>query len=189
MTCSLARSLLDDYTDQELSAGTISTLEEHLKVCSACRAEYDELVSLTSALSKISRPEPPPEYWGEVSELIMARTAEVDQPVIVRSEAEIKAGERSSLYRSVLALAASIAIFASTLWLGSSGPIGLPAFSDQTGSGTDRSTPLAAASQISSTISTDEQSMITGGMLLVGAPGMFAGPAEMAGLLGLDRIR
>lgn len=188
MTCSLARSLLDDYADRELDDSTKSTLEEHLKVCPACQAEYDELISLTSALSGLARPEPPPEYWGEVNDLILARTIEADQPIPIRTDAEIKARERSSLYRSVIALAASIAIFASTLWLGSSGPISLPAFSEQTPPASDRSS-LLASSQISSTISPDEQSLIASSMLLVGSPGMFASPAEMSEFLGLDRIR
>jgi len=189
MTCSLARSLLDDYADRELSVNTESALKEHLEICPACRAEYDELVSLTSALSNLSRPEPPKEYWGEVSELILARTVETGRTVAVLTESEIKARERSSFYRSVLALAASMAIFATSLWLGSSGPMGLPAFSEQDPSRFNRSLHIATAAQTSGTISTDEQALITSSMLLVGAPGMFASPTEMPGLLGLDRIR
>lgn len=189
MTCSLARSLLDDYADRELPDSTESTLKEHLEVCPTCRAEYDELVSLTTTLRGINRPEPPADYWGEVNDLIMARTVDAARPVPVLTDSEIKARERSSLYRSVLALAASIAIFASTLWLGSSGPVGLPAFSERNHSDSERSTLMIATERTSSTISTDEQELIASSMLLVGAPGMFGSPAEMSGLLGLDRIR
>ncbi len=189
MTCSLARSLLDDYADRELPDSTESTLKEHLEVCPTCRAEYDELVSLTSALRGINRPEPPADYWGEVNDLIMARTVDAARPIPVPTDSEIRARERSSLYRSVLALAASVAIFASTLWLGSSGPVGLPAFSESSHSDSERSTLMVTSDQASSTISTDEQDLVASSMLLVGAPGMFASPAEITGMLGLDRIR
>jgi len=189
MTCSLARSLLDDYADQELSVNIQSDLKEHLKICPACRAEYDELISLTSALSNLNRPEPPQEYWDEVNEIILARTIETGQPVEVLTEIEIKARERSSFYRSILTLAASMAIFATSLWLGSSGSVISPAFSEQSPSRSDQSLHIAATTHASSTISIDEQALITSSMLLVGAPGMFASPTEMPNLLGLDRIR
>ena len=189
MTCSLARSLLDDYADRELPINTQTALKEHLEVCPACRAEYDELVSLTAALSNLESPEPSREYGGEVTELILARTVDSRRPTAVATESEIKARERSSFYRSILALAASMAIFATSLWLGSSGPMGLPAFSEQDRSGLGRATQLTAADQTSSSISADEQALIASSMLMVGTPGMFASPAEMSGLLGLDRIR
>ena len=189
MTCSLARSLLDDYADRELPANTKSALEDHLEVCPACRAEYDEVLALTSALSGFTQPEPQQEYWAEVSELILARTVESDRPVVALTESEIKARDRSSLYRSVLALAASVMIFAASLWLGSSGPVGLPSFSERGRAGSEQSSQVAVSSQTSSTISIDEQALIASSMLLVGAPGMFASPTEMSSLLGLDRIR
>ena len=189
MTCSLARSLLDDYIDRELLVSTQSALKEHLKVCSACRAEYDELFSLRSALSNLRRPEPPQEYWGEVTELILARTVEADRPTVILTDSGIKARDRSSFYRSLLALAASMAIFATSLWLGSSGPVGLPAFSERGYSDSDRSSQLATTSPASCTISAEEQALIASGMLLVGTPGMFASPTEMSGLLGLNRVR
>lgn len=186
MICSQARSLLDDYLDQELAPDLKSALEEHLNGCSACRVEYDELVRLGQAMTGMARPEPAEGYWAEVTDLILARTVEAPRPRPIATEARPQPGVRSSFYRSALALAASIMIFASTLWLGSSGPVGLPTYSAEPLSGTEI---IPAVSQTSSRISSGEQGLITGSMMLVGATGMFVSPAEMPTLLGLDRIR
>lgn len=189
MTCSFAGSLLNDLLDRELALNTKKSLEEHLDVCPACRAEYQELARLKGMLAKIPVPEPGLEYWKEVSELILARTVEAETVVDRRPEIERRSRERSSFYRSVVAVAASLAVFVTSLWLGSSGPNGLPGLSDR--SSFDRTEPaglIRSAAGIGA-LSEDEQALIANGMLLVGTPGMFASPTEMAMILGLDRTR
>jgi len=189
MTCSLVRSLLDEYVDRELPVNTLTALKEHLDICSICQAELDELNRLRSALSESSCPEPPEEYWGELRDLILARTVEVDTVVKVQSEVDRRARERSSFYRSILTVAASLTVFLTSLWLGSSRPLGSPVRSDHHDSETDRITYLTTVSTGTGTISTDEQALIASGMLLVGTPGMFASPTEMTGILGFNQTR
>ncbi len=189
MTCSLIRSLLGEYVDRELPVNTQTALKKHLEICLICQAELDELNRLRSALSESSCPEPPPEYWEELRDLILARTVEAEAVVEVQSEADRRARERSSFYRSILAVAASLTIFLTSLWLGSSGPLGSPVRSGHHDSETNRIIYLTAVSTGTSTISADEQALIASSMLLVGTPGMFASPTEMAGMLGLNQTR
>ena len=88
MTCSFAGSLLNDFIDQELPVNTKKSLEEHIEVCPACRAEYQELARLKGMLADNPVPEPRPEYWDEVRELILARTVEAETEVDLRPEIE-----------------------------------------------------------------------------------------------------
>lgn len=187
MTCSLVRSLLDDLVDREIPAGTETALKDHLKACAACRTEYEELVRLKETLSQAECPEPSSEYWGEVRDLILARTVDADAAVDIGPGSEVRARERSSFYRSILAVAASLAVFVTSLWLGSTGPAGMPARTFETG--LDGAGYLTSAATTTDALSADEQDLIAGSMLLVGAPGMFASPTEMSAMLGLDRSR
>jgi len=188
MTCSYARSLLESYLDRELPANNRFSLEKHLEACTSCRAEYKELTRLKGLLSQSACPEPYKEYWGEVRDLILARTAEADAVVDIQAEVTRRAKEQSSFYRSIIALAASLTIFVTSLLLGSSGPVGTPHQSRQSVPNEAGSSYVTAISSAASTISPDERALLTGGMLLVGTPGMFASPVDMAVILGLDGI-
>jgi predicted anti-sigma-YlaC factor YlaD len=187
MTCSYVRSLLDDLVDQELATEIETSLNQHLQGCPQCQAEYEALVSLKQMLSGLACPEPPAGYWDEVNDIILARTVEAEAVTDVRESADRRQRELSSFYRSLVAVAASLAIFVTSLWLGSSEQPGFGSQAPQWSLTETEQNSVAAAT--TKHISTDEQDLIAGGMLLVGTPGMFTSPADMAAVLGFDRTR
>ncbi len=191
MTCSIIRSLLDDYVDRELPASTVRSIKTHLNRCAACRIEEEALRRLKALLPGLTPPEPEPTYWREVSGLITARTTQRDRTISAETEMERLARERASFYRSILALAASLAMFFSALALGPNLPGGFTDRSPLTGEdGPARSGAVTFQSEGAGMISHREQALITSGMLLVGSPaGMFVSPTDMAMALGLDRER
>lgn len=186
MTCSYIRSLLDDLVDQELPTEIETSLNQHLQGCPDCQAEYDSLVSLKQMLSGLACPEPPAGYWDEVNDIILARTVEAEAIIDVRKLADQRRRELSSFYRSLVAVAASLLIFVTSLWLGSSEQPGLDG---QTPPWSSTGTKINSVATATKHISADEQDLIAGGMLLVGTPGMFTSPADMAAVLGFDRTR
>lgn len=187
MTCSYVRSLLDDHIDQELPTEIQTSVNQHLRDCSPCQAEYASLVRLKQMLSGLTCPEPPVEYWDEVNDIILARTIEADTIIDVQAIAQRRTRELSSFYRSLVAVAASLLIFVTSLWLGASEQPALGSGSPRSAS-TGRHDDRTATTSVEH-ISAIEQDLIAGGMLLVGTPGMFASPADMAVVLGLSRTR
>lgn len=187
MTCSLARSLLDDLLDRELPVDTEISLKQHLDTCAPCRAEYESMARLKGLLGKMVCPEPQPDYWDEVTEIILARTTEAEAIVDLREDVARRRHEVSSFYRAVVSVAASLLIFATSLWLGSAGLTEIP--DDAAATAATEFVPESVLSMAESSISPEEQALIAGGMLLVGSPGMFASPTYMAMMLGLDRTR
>ena len=191
MTCSYFRSLLDDFIDRELSTTVETSLKGHLDVCEACRAEYEESIRLRELLSDLTVPEPATGYWQEAAEIIKARTIEGGEVVDLAALVEQHRLERVSFFRSLVAVAASLIVFFGSLLIGSSNSL----TGEKRASALNRGDSVAAGSgaQVdflkANYISPDEQELITGGMLLVGTPGMLAGSSGLAILFGADRTR
>jgi anti-sigma factor RsiW len=188
MTFTHIGSLLDDYLDQELPEPVAREVTTHLESCAACRTEHEEALRLRALLSGYQPPAPPEEYWDEVSGLILARTVEGRTEVVdLPTEAARARSERYQLYRSIAAVAASLVVFFSALLTGPESPLAIPGqLAD--GSQTEAPNTLLASStpESSNLFSEDEQALIAGGMLLVGGSGLFASPADMTTVLGLE---
>jgi len=187
MTCQYFRSLLDDFADRELSPPIDDSVRAHVAVCSACRAEFEELTRLRELLAGMSAPEPEPVYWQEAADLILARTTGAERIVDITTEAERSSRERTSFYRSLVAVAASLIVFFGSLVVGSLGDFGdHPPLAV---SGEGETVTHAVSTQTPSGggyIAPDEQNLIAGTLVLVGTPGMFASSSSMAIALGMD---
>ena len=185
MTCSQVRMLLDDYLDRELPPESTTTVDAHLEVCPDCRKEYDRTLRLKELLASGIVPEPTEPYWDEVTDLILARTVEKNGITDLDGYRGQHQLQKNSFYRSLVAVAASLALFFTALWLG-------PSLMRDAGGAiwTERNvTPqvveVAGIGGAESLLSRSEQDRIAGGLLLVGSPGMFAGPVDLPAVLGL----
>lgn len=119
MTCPTTRSLLEQLVDNELPPAAAEQLRAHLASCSDCRSDFESSRQLKELLSKVPVPDPGDRYWNGSEQIILART--VDRP----SEMErvpVTTGTSigtSQLTRSLVALAASLLLLCTAVWLGS----------------------------------------------------------------------
>ncbi len=188
MTFTHIGSLLDDYLDQALPDAVAREVTAHLESCAACRSEHEEALRLRALMAGYQTPAPPPDYWDEVAGLILARTVEDRTELVdIPTEAARAKRERYQLYRSIAAVAASLVVLFSALLVGPESPIGIPG---QLASERQTESPEAllasSVSKSSDLFSEDEQALITGGMIMVGSPGLFASPTGMTTVLGLE---
>lgn len=120
MTCLEFRMLLDRYIDGELSTDQRTSADAHLKDCIICRDELASLQSTRQALAE-SRPQTEPHigYWDDSRERIITKTVLSDAPVENTRAALFSGVDYSSLLRSALSVAASIALLVGVLVVGS----------------------------------------------------------------------
>jgi len=120
MTCHEALALLDDFVDGELDSSVAGAMRDHIEGCDSCRREYAATTRLKELLSRAPVEDPGQDYWSETTGLILART--VDTAVTPVSElSRARAGtRRGDFVRSLISLAASIAILVSAIVVGQS---------------------------------------------------------------------
>ena len=128
MNCNTAFKLLDDYIDGELGQNDAETLKTHLEKCPECQQEYQQLVDLTDLLKKSPTNQPDQKYWDETTSIINARTIDAPERITVVPKLE---KTRSEFIRSVVSLAASIVLFATALFIGTSKDARFFAITDQ----------------------------------------------------------
>lgn len=75
MLCEETRELLSSYIDDDLTLPARVAVDEHLDRCPVCRAGVSNLRSLTRSLSQLSRPLPPPELAGFISDALTIEAA------------------------------------------------------------------------------------------------------------------
>ncbi len=54
MNCKMFASLIDDFVDSTLAPADRQRMEEHLRMCSNCRKELDDLKSLLARYAELS---------------------------------------------------------------------------------------------------------------------------------------
>jgi len=120
MTCLEFRSILDQLVDQELSTSDKQLADEHIRVCTLCSQELASQQSLKKLLTGHLPPGRPPDaYWDQSRDRVLARTvlsADLDRRESDTSEDRFA---YMPVMRSVLSVAASIALLATALLLGS----------------------------------------------------------------------
>ncbi|PWB70223.1 hypothetical protein C3F09_09415 [candidate division GN15 bacterium] len=181
MTCRDTLSLLDDFIDDELSPQQAAQVRDHLAACEECRAEYGAMARVKSLLGQSSVPEPPEEYWSEVSAIIQARTVD-SVPLIRERVAEEKSGSAQMLMRSAVVFAASAVLLVTTLLISHKR-------GDQSQSA-NRQAPVYMSSHLteqmnhplSDYLSKQDQDRIAGGTLVIGAPSMVGRYSSLAGI-------
>jgi predicted anti-sigma-YlaC factor YlaD len=173
MTCHDALTLLEDYVDRDLPADKEALVREHLAGCASCRQDVDKTVFLKELLRQHKPQNPGEDYWLETTRLILARTTESNSGNMpYASITDSRERRRHAFMRSVVSVAASLAVLFSALLLGSGqeqrlarlGAAQPPVFV---------SAPLEEIVGADNTIivSRDENDRLARGMLLMGAPG------------------
>ncbi|UCD64957.1 MAG: zf-HC2 domain-containing protein [Candidatus Zixiibacteriota bacterium] len=185
MTCHNALALLEDYVDGELSAELEARVREHLAGCRRCRLEFEWSSVLKELLKQKKAPDPDRDRWAETTNLIYARTVEQDtNRYRIMSVAERNSAQRGAFVRSVVSVAASLAILFSAILLGSGSQQQLARVSAS-------ESPIFVAApledQVTSdniTVASDEENLRRAkGMLLLGPPGSlgrFISPFDFA---------
>ncbi len=181
MTCRDTLSLLDNYIDDDLSPEQAAQVRDHLAQCEDCRIEYRASLRLKSLLGHSDVPEPPEEYWSEVSAIIQARTVD-SVPLIRERVAEEKAYSGRTLMRSAVVFAASAVLLATTLLVSHKR-------GDQAHQ-SDFQTPVYMSARLSDHmnhrlddyLSKRDQDRISGGTLIIGAPSMVSRYSSLAGI-------
>jgi hypothetical protein len=121
MTCLEFRLRLDQYLDQELSAEDKHSAEDHLESCSSCREEFASHRQVQQLLSGFTPPvQPPEDYWDRSRDRVLARTV-LSSDYASPEKIDTFGGHRSytPLVRSMISVAASVALLATALVLGS----------------------------------------------------------------------
>lgn len=117
MSCQKCLKLLDDYVDEELELNSRNFVDQHLKECDSCFEEYQKSLRLKSILKATITKMPSEEYFDETTAIINARTVGNQVEITsVKSRKKVK----SDFYRSLVSLAASIILFASAVFIGTS---------------------------------------------------------------------
>lgn len=120
MTCLEFRSILDRYVDRELSAEEKRRADEHLTGCEACREELASQQSLKRLMSSYVPPiQPPDDYWDQARDRVLAKTVLIADREQEQTGALVENRSYMPVMRSVLSVAASIALLAIALVLGS----------------------------------------------------------------------
>lgn len=173
MTCHHALTLLEEYVDKELSPQQEAQVKQHFDSCTRCREELDATILLKELMKSSRTPDPGEAYWTETTRLIKARTIEAPgQTSISTSVLDQRAQQRKALYRSIVSVAASLAILFSALLVGFGQQERLARI--------DASQPpvlyAAALEELVGSdntvyVSREENTRIAQGMLLLGAPG------------------
>lgn len=119
MTCPTTRSLLEQFVDSELPPAAAEQLRAHLAACSECRLEIESSRQLKELLARSPVPDPGERYWQASEKLILART--VDRPTEPERlpATTAKSYGTGQLTRSLVALAASLLLLCTAVWLGS----------------------------------------------------------------------
>ena len=173
MSCQMIRSSIDRYGDGELPPFEAEVVRKHLEECPICREEYEGTLQLKKLLKHKPVPDPGADYWLETAALIRART--IDSPIEKRTSpppvTEV-VPRRDALVRSLVSIAASLALLATALLIGTS----------QQGRVTELNkseAPLLATAAVSELLDANglplvtraEQMRLAKGSLLMGSPG------------------
>jgi anti-sigma factor RsiW len=114
MTCDEAVTLLDDYADGLLTPEQVTALEAHLKECSSCRAELENLQTLLADAKALPRAiTPPTGTWAAIEQRIESGSKTGVLPL---------SGRRSRGARIFLLAAAAVVLMAlssavTSLWI------------------------------------------------------------------------
>ena len=106
--------LLEKYLDKELSGSLLTETEQHLETCPECQNRLEELRQLNRLLVRVKPPVPSQAYLEESLSIIQARTIALQEPTYPEKRPII-----SDFIRSIVAVAASLLLLLSAIYLGS----------------------------------------------------------------------
>ncbi|MBD3258430.1 hypothetical protein GF377_08350 [candidate division GN15 bacterium] len=189
MTCRHAQSLIEDLVDNELSEAKAAELRALLAEDPDCLREYQlsgRLKHLLAQGATSGTPDPGDEYFDELQRLIMARTVEsapfARQAVAPadRSRAE-RASVRGSFIRSIITVAASLCVFVTAVFLGSTDP-SRTAEREQTAAGSPSPSIVHVVNADAALdLTSGDRDRIVAGTMLLGPPGLMGRFTDIAG--------
>jgi hypothetical protein len=99
-----------DYLDGDLSPQQETLVEKHVSECPRCREDLEKLKKLTQTLKEIQAPDPGDNYFRQLNDTLMARTASVApaETSSSKSSREIQSGRR--ILMTLIRLAAAITL-------------------------------------------------------------------------------
>ena len=185
MTCYDALALLDDFVDGELDSSLAGLLRDHVENCDQCHEEFLATKRLKELLKKIPIDNPSEDYWSDTTRLIMARTVAAAEVYKPNAQPPYRRRDRTDFVRSLVSLAASIAILISAVLVGQSQD--QPAVSVSTQGGRPIFLAHSVVDQFPGGYPAlamgDDQSRLARGMLLMGTPGHLSRLALLADLM------
>lgn len=184
MTHSLSQSLLDDYLDGDLPEEARREVEQLLEQNPECLQDLQSSRQLKAFLKEFRSPEPPEDYWSELRDIIAARTVEQEETPERSSPLSSRDEIRRSFFRSVVSVAAALALFGSALLLGNSGPVQVRQNDARPGVNGSLPELVSQANTQEDLLFTDaQQRRLSAGMVLVGPAGLLG---RFSGLTGID---
>jgi hypothetical protein len=169
MTCFNSGILLEGYLDNELSADEARNFEIHLKSCPECQDELEALKQLKEILASDKFVDPGDEYWEENKSLILAKT--IESEYLDNSQPTKVTSVKTDFKRALVAVAASLVLLASSLFIGVESDKQLSYISDNNNIFTLNPMQNILDSEQNIIVSEDEQINIVKGMLLISPPG------------------
>ena len=169
MTCINSGILLEGYLDNELSADETRNFEIHLKSCTGCQNELKVLKQLKEILASDEYVDPGDEYWEENKSLILAKTTESEDWNISQPTRTISV--KTDFKRALVAVAASLVLLASSLFLGVESDKQINYISDNNDMFALNPMQNVFDSEQNIIVSEKEQLNIAKGILLISPPG------------------
>ncbi|MBE6030374.1 MAG: hypothetical protein E7225_02085 [Clostridiales bacterium] len=112
MNCKQVRENLSLYIDNLIDEEEAIALEAHLKECSACRKEYEELLHITEILADIPEVELPREFDARLHAALVSVNEEREREVIPISRKKKSFAKRMSSVAAIFV----VGIFAITMY-------------------------------------------------------------------------
>lgn len=181
MTCGQVQALLDDYDDDTLNEQERSAIQAHTASCQSCGKLLADARRFRTVLSNQAAtvPDPGEPYFEQMTRLVLAKTS--DRPTLnwISPIAGKSVAHRQQQWRrlgmAMATCAASVLLFAASVWLGLS--------YQQTRLEVIRSTPaendirpsfsfLLNNESEPSYVSRHETAMLGQGLVMMGAPGV-----------------
>jgi anti-sigma factor RsiW len=185
MTCFDALALLDDFVDGELDSSHAGSVRDHVENCDRCHEEFLATKRLKELLKTSPLDNPSEDYWSDTTRLIMARTVATGLPTATETRTASQRSNRNDFVRSLVSLAASIAILISAVLVGQSQDQSAISVSIQG----DRPVFLAHSvveqfpGGYPELAADSDQSRLARGMLLMGMPGHLSRLALLADMM------
>ncbi len=186
MTCRHTMSLLEKFVDKELDQIQLSEIEQHLDSCLECNSEFREATRLKEMMTNIKVSLPGEIYWNETTDLILAK---IENP-IPRDHSNQRTYDvtqtKHSLLRAVVSFGVSLLVLFSAIWIGSFQEPNLTIISNDDQKIFVTTSLLNLNKNSNYTVLTkEEQTRLTRGMLMIGAPGYLGRSAMIMDLVSL----
>jgi len=114
MNCQKIKKLLNPYIDKTLDADMSKQVDEHLKSCSVCNKEYQNLKEIITSLNSLSTQPAPADFTKNIMAKISREEIQIQSSWMDRIKKQVSIPRLSFRLAGVAAAAALIVFFAFT---------------------------------------------------------------------------